>query len=297
MPKLRTDLSLADLRDLRSAYESTDWEMDEICDRFSFSPGALRQFAYRRGWKRPDLHYRCGVARKEIPEPRRETAKLLWDSGESCERIARWIGVSENTAFALCNREFGFRNLRLNKQTYYMRRNLEIMALADTGTAIDDIADQFWLGSKTVREIISRGRKSGAKCLYAAMSNELAHMDETYYSTCEAHERVLHSAIACTSQSQSVGSTYILWPTRGTTPMAGARGIAMYLVHVEASYTLTQTGVLFGRDRTTVAHACSIVEDKRDDVLFDEAMDDLTEKFVDKACLIRMEQDCAVDGG
>jgi hypothetical protein len=36
---------------------------------------------------------------------------------------------------------------------------------------------------------------------------------------------------------------------------------------------LTDTGRLFGRDRTTVAHACGVIEDKRDDPLFDRALD------------------------
>lgn len=286
MAKLRDDLSPRDLQALREAYEGSELTAGEICDRFSFSPGGLRQFASRRGWERPKEFYRKGVPQKVIPEARRETAKLLWDSGENCERIARWIGVSENTAFALCNREFGFRNLRLNKQTYFMRRNIEILAMADLGTPVDDIADQFWLGVKTVREIISRGRKAGAKCLYSSMcgmNGVIANMDESYYQTCAKHEKVLHSAISCTAQHQCVGSTYILWPTRGTTPMAGARGIAMYLVHVEASYSLIKTGLMFGRDRTTVAHACAIVEDKRDDDKFDVAMDSLSASFLEKA--------------
>jgi hypothetical protein len=37
--------------------------------------------------------------------------------------------------------------------------------------------------------------------------------------------------------------------------------------------SLTDTGRLFGRDRTTVAHACCVVEDRRDDPAFDRALD------------------------
>jgi chromosomal replication initiation ATPase DnaA len=33
--------------------------------------------------------------------------------------------------------------------------------------------------------------------------------------------------------------------------------------------SLTEVGHLFDRDRTTVAHACSLVEDRRDDPDFD----------------------------
>jgi len=39
------------------------------------------------------------------------------------------------------------------------------------------------------------------------------------------------------------------------------------------SLSLTATGRLFGRDRTTAAHACTVVEDRRDDPLFDRALD------------------------
>lgn len=54
--------------------------------------------------------------------------------------------------------------------------------------------------------------------------------------------------------------------------MSLARQIAMYLAHVAFSLSLTQTGRLFGRDRTTVAHACGVVEDLRDDPAIDKAL-------------------------
>ncbi len=46
--------------------------------------------------------------------------------------------------------------------------------------------------------------------------------------------------------------------------VADARQLAMYLAHVLLGLTLTQVGGFFGRDRTTVAHACSRIEDERD---------------------------------
>ena len=61
--------------------------------------------------------------------------------------------------------------------------------------------------------------------------------------------------------------------TRGVARTARARQVAMYLAHVACGLTLTDAGRLFGRDRTTVAHACLIVEDRRDDPLFDRALD------------------------
>lgn len=48
------------------------------------------------------------------------------------------------------------------------------------------------------------------------------------------------------------------------------RQIAMYVCHVVLQIPLTDIGRAFGRDRTTVGHACNIVEDRRDDPAFDE---------------------------
>jgi len=61
--------------------------------------------------------------------------------------------------------------------------------------------------------------------------------------------------------------------TRGHARAAHARQVAMYLAHVACGLSLTDTGKLFGRDRTTVAHACCVVEDRRDDPVFDRALD------------------------
>lgn len=65
-----------------------------------------------------------------------------------------------------------------------------------------------------------------------------------------------------------------LWrTTRGRAKVALARQVAMYLTHVGCGLSLTETGRLFGRDRTTVAHACNVIEDRRDDPLFDRVLD------------------------
>ena len=61
--------------------------------------------------------------------------------------------------------------------------------------------------------------------------------------------------------------------TRGRAKVALARQVAMYLAHVGCGLSLTETGRLFERDRTTVAHACGVIEDRRDDPTFDRALD------------------------
>lgn len=61
--------------------------------------------------------------------------------------------------------------------------------------------------------------------------------------------------------------------SRGRAHVALARQVAMYLAHVACGYNLTQVGEIFARDRTTVAYACMIVEDRRDEVQFDRVID------------------------
>ncbi|WP_105423642.1 helix-turn-helix domain-containing protein [Neorhizobium sp. T25_27] len=48
------------------------------------------------------------------------------------------------------------------------------------------------------------------------------------------------------------------------------RQIAMYVCHVALQISMSDIGEAFGRDRTTVGHACHVVEDRRDDLAFDE---------------------------
>lgn len=57
--------------------------------------------------------------------------------------------------------------------------------------------------------------------------------------------------------------------TRGNANTALARHVAMYLCHVAFELSLARVAAAFGRDRSTVAHACHIVEDRREDIRFD----------------------------
>lgn len=55
-------------------------------------------------------------------------------------------------------------------------------------------------------------------------------------------------------------------------PISLARQMAMYLAHVAFRLSFTEVGQLFDRDRTTVAHACGVIEDLRDDRNIDRAL-------------------------
>ena len=49
-----------------------------------------------------------------------------------------------------------------------------------------------------------------------------------------------------------------------------ARQIAMYVCHVALCIPLGDIALAFGRDRSTVAYNCGVVEDRRDDAAFDD---------------------------
>jgi chromosomal replication initiation ATPase DnaA len=70
-----------------------------------------------------------------------------------------------------------------------------------------------------------------------------------------------------------IGSSDLWSNTRGRPRVAFARQVAMYLAHVGFGLSLTRVGEVFARDRTTVAHACSRVEDLRDDPAFDRSIE------------------------
>ena len=60
--------------------------------------------------------------------------------------------------------------------------------------------------------------------------------------------------------------------SRRAQTVAFARQSAMYLAHVVLGLNYSATGTLFNRDRTTAAHACQVVEDRRDDPAIDRLL-------------------------
>ena len=61
-------------------------------------------------------------------------------------------------------------------------------------------------------------------------------------------------------------------PTRCRARVAFARQVTMYLAHVACGLSVNQVARLCGRDRTTTAHACRLVEDRRDDPALDSSL-------------------------
>jgi chromosomal replication initiation ATPase DnaA len=71
----------------------------------------------------------------------------------------------------------------------------------------------------------------------------------------------------------ALGAGAIRDARRGCATVAFARQVAIYLSHTRLGLSYTEAGAYFGRDRTTVAHACRTVEEKREDPAVDAAID------------------------
>lgn len=71
----------------------------------------------------------------------------------------------------------------------------------------------------------------------------------------------------------------ILSSERGPNAAAHARQMAMYLVHVLLGRPQDVVGEIFGRQRTTVHHACRSIEDLRDVPAVDEQIERIETRF------------------
>ncbi|MEM0899574.1 MAG: helix-turn-helix domain-containing protein [Pseudomonadota bacterium] len=67
------------------------------------------------------------------------------------------------------------------------------------------------------------------------------------------------------SQLFDISSREIRSSTRNSASVARVRQIGMYVCHVTLGMYLQQISEGFSRDRSTVTHACHLVEDLRDD--------------------------------
>ncbi len=88
---------------------------------------------------------------------------------------------------------------------------------------------------------------------------------------------------AATAAAFAVPVDELRAPSRRTAPVAFARQSVMYLAHVVLSLSFSATGRLFHRDRTTAAHACQLVEKRRDDPAIDRLLDMLEDVCGDLA--------------
>ncbi len=83
-------------------------------------------------------------------------------------------------------------------------------------------------------------------------------------------------AAALTAYALGLKSEVLLSPERGRPIEARARHIAIYITHVALGMSLARVARAFDRDRSTIAYACRLVEDKRDDPDFDDWLEQLS---------------------
>ncbi|MBL1419161.1 MAG: hypothetical protein COC24_001485 [Alphaproteobacteria bacterium] len=101
--------------------------------------------------------------------------------------------------------------------------------------------------------------------------------------------RVRPIILEMVSKVFKVSTRDILSKSRSQAHIAFARQVAMYLTHICCGLNLTETGRLFNRDRTTVAYACNLIEDRRDEMNFDLTLE-LLEKTICKYAMNPREE-------
>ena len=82
-------------------------------------------------------------------------------------------------------------------------------------------------------------------------------------------ERTCQWVAFCVARDYGLDLVTLFAPTRGAPRTAFARQVAMYLAHTGFELSFETISQIFGRDRTTVSHACHVVEDGRDDIWLD----------------------------
>lgn len=92
--------------------------------------------------------------------------------------------------------------------------------------------------------------------------------------------------VRAVSQSSGVDYDDFFASSRRRMEAASARQLAMYLCHVLSGLTMTEVGCFFGRDRTTVAHACAVIEDSREERRTDDRIQAIENKVMRmRACI------------
>ena len=82
--------------------------------------------------------------------------------------------------------------------------------------------------------------------------------------------KIVEEALNIASEACGVSIRALSSRKRSQAKVAFARQMAMYLCHVVGRMSLRDVSAEFGRDRTTVGHACNTIEDRRDSPIFDK---------------------------
>jgi chromosomal replication initiation ATPase DnaA len=116
--------------------------------------------------------------------------------------------------------------------------------------------------SLALKQMDDRGSETGEAVLSAAAGLQKLSPSERVPAICDA---VIDIAAALFN----VSGRELRHPGRSSLSVSRVRQIAMYVTHVALGLSMREVGQGFGRDRTTVLHACHQIEDLRDDQEFD----------------------------
>ncbi|MEL6370954.1 MAG: helix-turn-helix domain-containing protein [Pseudomonadota bacterium] len=94
--------------------------------------------------------------------------------------------------------------------------------------------------------------------------------------------RVALTAMELLASAFNVPIARLTMSGRQRASVAMARQISMYLCHIVGRLSLREIASEFGREASTVSHACHVVEDRRDNSLFDKQVAILEEEFRDR---------------
>jgi hypothetical protein len=82
-------------------------------------------------------------------------------------------------------------------------------------------------------------------------------------------ERTCHWVAFCVARDFGLEMAVLYGPTRGAPRVSFARQVAMYLANTGFDLSFGTISRAFDRDRTTVSHACHVIEDGREDIWLD----------------------------
>jgi hypothetical protein len=105
--------------------------------------------------------------------------------------------------------------------------------------------------------------------LQNATSIRLKSPPNSRLATWSPAQRICRWVAFCVARDFGLEPALLFAPTRGAPDAAFARQVAMYLAHTGFALSFEAIARAFGRDRSTVSHACHVVEDGRDDVALD----------------------------
>ncbi|WP_273184903.1 helix-turn-helix domain-containing protein [Hyphomonas adhaerens] len=91
---------------------------------------------------------------------------------------------------------------------------------------------------------------------------------------------------ALTAYALGLKPEEVLSGGRGSPAEARARQVAMYLLRASLGMSLSRVARAFSRDRSTVSHACHVIEDLRDDPDFDIWVEQLSVGLCSVAVLV-----------